>query len=593
MKKDAQSAHLHLEVDKEANNDQQVLPASDRTKSIRSIMRLPSRRKTIDNLSLSWHPASKVVQGLETDTELSASKREEHSDLETNESKKKSLRSLLRVGGPSRNTIDHLSLSWHPKSVLQGLDKDSSDQKPKKKVKERPKLERQATSKSMRLKRLSNRILDPAEMDQVDIVDDHKVHPSRKRFHWWHAVFIFSVISLIVCLLQLFLPPPYGLMMTTAEVAEVGVAPGCDDGLERCICPRETICATDKLSIILLALARSSVFFDYPLYMMMFLSKSQNINNHLRRTFVREWIDFGDMHTIHKIFGIIVGIETMFHSFFHLLRWGLDNELNLLWQSTAGVTGFIAAFVTPLICWPMVFPFLKRRISFEVRKGLHYLFIVWALALLFHAPSRIPWLIGIPALVYAIDFIFGYFVTNNLIETAYFERYGENGVAVHFKNPSSWENRAPTSYVYIMCPWISKYQWHAFTTFPEPLKENHSMLCIGASGDWTKELHDKIQAPCLRPLYVHGPLMTEFSDKAITTANAIAVATGVGITPTLSLMMRYAGRKRINIIWVVSTLKMFFFRPGICLLSSHHQLFSAPACLVPRSRSDRIHPSQS
>ena len=356
-------------------------------------------------------------------------------------------------------------------------------------------------------------------------------------------------------------------MMTSAEVAEESVAPGCDDGLERCICPRETICATDKVSMVLLALARSSACFDYPLYMMMFISKAHNINNHLRRTFVREWIDFGDMHTVHKIFGIIVGIETMSHSFFHLLRWGLDNELNLLWQSTAGVTGFIAAFVTPLICWPMVFPFLKRRISFEVRKGLHYLFIVWALALLFHAPSRIPWLLGIPALVYAIDFIFGYFVTNNLIETAYFERYGENGVAVHFKNPSSWENRAPTSYVYIMCPWISKYQWHAFTTFPEPLKENHSMLCIGASGDWTKELHDKIQAPCLRPLYVHGPLMTEFSDKAITTANAIAVASGIGITPTLSLMMRYAGRKRINIIWVVSTLKVFCFHQMLFVCS--------------------------
>ncbi len=37
----------------------------------------------------------------------------------------------------------------------------------------------------------------------------------------------------------------------------------------------------------------------------------------------------------------------------------------------------------------------------------------------------------------------------NLIETAYFERYAENGVAVHFKNPKSWEDRSPTSYVCI------------------------------------------------------------------------------------------------------------------------------------------------
>ncbi len=110
-------------------------------------------------------------------------------------------------------------------------------------------------------------------------------------------------------------------------------------------------------------------------------------------------IDFGDMHTVHKIFGIVVGIETMSHSFFHLLRWGLNNEMSLLWQTAAGMTGFVAAAVTPMICWPMVFPCLKKRISFEVRKGLLYLSIVWAIALLFYAPSKIPWLIGLPAAV--------------------------------------------------------------------------------------------------------------------------------------------------------------------------------------------------
>jgi len=81
--------------------------------------------------------------------------------------------------------------------------------------------------------------------------------------------------------------------------------------------------------------------------------------------------------------------------------------MNLLWQTAAGMTGFIAAAVTPLTCWPMVFPFpcLKKRISFEVRKGLLYLSIVWAIALLFHAPSKIPWLIGLPAAVYKLSTI--------------------------------------------------------------------------------------------------------------------------------------------------------------------------------------------
>eukprot|EP00577_Skeletonema_sp_RCC1716_P009704 CAMPEP_0113435826 /NCGR_PEP_ID=MMETSP0013_2-20120614/36491_1 /TAXON_ID=2843 ORGANISM="Skeletonema costatum, Strain 1716" /NCGR_SAMPLE_ID=MMETSP0013_2 /ASSEMBLY_ACC=CAM_ASM_000158 /LENGTH=651 /DNA_ID=CAMNT_0000326243 /DNA_START=138 /DNA_END=2093 /DNA_ORIENTATION=- /assembly_acc=CAM_ASM_000158 len=337
--------------------------------------------------------------------------------------------------------------------------------------------------------------------------------------------------------------------MTSAQIAEVGIASGCKGGLERCICPRVTICATDTLSIILLALARCSAFFDYPLYMMMFLSKCHNINNVCRRTVLREWIDFGDMHKVHRLFGIIVGIETMFHSFFHMLRWGLNADIDLLWKTTTGISGLAAVMITPLICWPMVIPAIKERLAFEVRKGLHYLSIVWAIMLLFHSKSRIYYLIGIPALMYLVDYLFGYFGRNGLIENAFFERYGENGVALHFLNPPNWDKKPKTSYVYVMCPWISKYQWHAFTIFPEPTKEDHTMLCIENSGDWTKELHRKIKVPCLRPLYVLGPYKSPFSDAAVTTSNAIAVASGIGITPTLSLVLNYAGKKRINVVW--------------------------------------------
>ena len=204
--------------------------------------------------------------------------------------------------------------------------------------------------------------------------------------------------------------------MSSAEIAARGIAPGCQNGLTRCICPRETICATSTLSIVLLAIARCTVFFDYPLYMMMFLSKCHNINNLLRRTVLREWIDFAGMHKVHKIFGIVVGVETMSHSFFHMLRWGLNQDINLLWNTVTGATGVIAAFVTPIICWPMAIEYLKKRIKFEVCKGLHYLSVVWAVALLFHAPSRIYYLIGVPGAVYLFDYFLGYFVRNSLLE---------------------------------------------------------------------------------------------------------------------------------------------------------------------------------
>lgn len=51
-----------------------------------------------------------------------------------------------------------------------------------------------------------------------------------------------------------------------------------------------------------------------------------------------------------------------------------------------------------------------------------------AAALCWHAPSRVYYLIGIPALVYLADYLVGLFVRNSLIENVFFERYGEKGV---------------------------------------------------------------------------------------------------------------------------------------------------------------------
>ena len=53
------------------------------------------------------------------------------------------------------------------------------------------------------------------------------------------------------------------------------------------------------------------------------------------------------------------------------------------------------------------------------------------------------------------------------------------------------------------------------------------MLCIGTSGDWTKEMYDKITAPCLQSVYFNGPFRSEFSDRAIDTSNVLAIASGI------------------------------------------------------------------
>ena len=100
-----------------------------------------------------------------------------------------------------------------------------------------------------------------------------------------------------------------------------------------------------------------------------------------------------------------------------------------------------------------------------------------------------------------------------------------------------------------MIPWLSRFQWHAFTLFPHPTKIGHSTLCIGKAGDWTKRLHDEIVAPSIKTAYLYGPFESEFSDVAMDATHCVAVASGIGITPTLSLVQRYQEIKRVNVIW--------------------------------------------
>ena len=177
--------------------------------------------------------------------------------------------------------------------------------------------------------------------------------------------------------------------------------------------------------------------FDYPLYMMMFLSKANNLNNFLmKRTILRVFANLEDSHHVHKIFGVVVGIESTSHTFFHLLRWGESNEMSLLWTTRTGLTG-IVIFVTGLfIIIPMSVPFVKSRINFEMRKAMHWLFLVWALALANHGPQwRTKVLIGVAFTIYMLDLIFGLLNRTHLCENALFERLSDSSCLLTFKNP--------------------------------------------------------------------------------------------------------------------------------------------------------------
>ncbi|KAL7436018.1 hypothetical protein ACHAXH_005820 [Discostella pseudostelligera] len=126
--------------------------------------------------------------------------------------------------------------------------------------------------------------------------------------------------------------------------------------MESCICPRATICADDLLSMIFLTIARSLAWFNYPLYMMMFLSKAKYLDY---VAVLDTLLGFASSHAFHIWYYCWTGkCEPYCFSHFEM---GSKERGGLY----SGITCMIAIGVLPLIILPMVVPFLKCRISSE------------------------------------------------------------------------------------------------------------------------------------------------------------------------------------------------------------------------------------
>ena len=129
---------------------------------------------------------------------------------------------------------------------------------------------------------------------------------------------------------------------------------------------QQTICARNIRSVIFLALARFSAYCDYPLYVLVFLSKAKNLQSFLSYRYINEIFPMDKLHDLHLLAGMIICVEVVWHSFWHLLRWGLAEEISFLWETYTGITGLITLSLTPLVAWPMCMPCCKKNCSFEV-----------------------------------------------------------------------------------------------------------------------------------------------------------------------------------------------------------------------------------
>ena len=68
-------------------------------------------------------------------------------------------------------------------------------------------------------------------------------------------------------------------------------------------------------------------------------------------------------------------------------------------------------------------------------------------------------------------------------------------------------------------------------------------------GDWTKAVHAALKRPSCRPAWIYGPFPSPFG-AASNFDNLICVASGIGITPAISIVTSFAQTRRVNLVWV-------------------------------------------
>uniref|UniRef100_A0A7S4NI13 Ferric reductase NAD binding domain-containing protein n=1 Tax=Odontella aurita TaxID=265563 RepID=A0A7S4NI13_9STRA len=306
-----------------------------------------------------------------------------------------------------------------------------------------------------------------------------------------------------------------------------------------------------------------SAFSLYPTMILVFLTKCKALHNILVKTPLSMFLILNDSHELHNYAGRFIAVDVWIHTLFHILRWVDQRNVSLLWSHQSGLSGLIVVALVPFIALPMVL--WKQKISYEMRKGLHYLFILFAVGLCFHVPmSAIPNggfiapAMGFCIFLYAADASYVYLFMTEKIETTTFHVLS-SGVRITMPVSETFQKSSEKGgFAFVCLPWVDKLQWHAFSLFEDPSDPSKRQMFMLKTGDWTTAVHKALQRDTVRPVWIQGPFLSPYN-YAEMYDNQVLVATGIGITPALSVIRAHKSSRRINLVWAVRDPSMLEF----------------------------------
>ncbi|KAL2613804.1 hypothetical protein R1flu_025496 [Riccia fluitans] len=187
-----------------------------------------------------------------------------------------------------------------------------------------------------------------------------------------------------------------------------------------------------------------------------------------------------------------------------------------------------------------------RRNHFNIFFVTHHLYLIFLLFFLFHCVSQMVYVVT-PILLFFLDRFIRILQSRKSVDILSTRVLPSGAIELKFAKPDDVEYNA-LSFMYILLPGISKFEWHPFSVASSPLDQtNQICIYIKPLGGYTKDIHDalietkqnqeagKLKCPFGFRLHLEGPYGDE-SDFYLQYDSLVLVAGGIGVTPFLAII---------------------------------------------------------
>jgi len=276
----------------------------------------------------------------------------------------------------------------------------------------------------------------------------------------------------------------------------------------------------------------------------------RNILTALRKTWIHKFFPWDANIRFHRQLAWWIAFCGTMHGGAHYLNYrdaadaGDLSVWDLGYKTLAGWTGHAISIVM-IFMYTTAQESIKRN-HFNWFYLFHHLFLAFYVFLFFHGPRFKYWLVG-PAVLYLCERLLREYRGHQSVSVLSTIKHPSDVLEVRFQKPH-FKYRCG-QYLYLNCPYISKYEWHPFTISSSPMDEYVSVH-IRCVGPWTRAFDnlvgpanvgdtievEKNEAPDGSPLLrVDGPFGSA-SEDVFNYKVAFLCGAGIGVTPFASIL---------------------------------------------------------